>query len=382
MSVRWRHREHDACYWPYKRQKNAAFDVSSGACSARFPPCLILRRMDWSCQKPEQQGWGARRRRHRGVAQSRPAAHKKTPGQAAEASVCPMNARSCSSRTGDERGRRKTGRRLSGAGIASTGSPPSPVARCFNHAGLRLYGLRFASILKKSWTLASAAGRLSLSYKNRVVSSHLSNPALIQACRRGEQDAWNVLVAQYGRLVFSIPRRYGFPEADSEDIMQATFAALVRSLATLKDDTRLSAWLITTAHRECWRLRRRIAREERAKTLLEHPDSPPVEDAARWEQQHLVRLALERLGGRCERLLVALFQARGKPAYEDIARELGMKVGSIGPTRARCFAKMEKILREMGFEPEKAPVGCQASAVGCAGSAESRLPRTESPRET
>ncbi len=31
--------------------------------------------------------------------------------------------------------------------------------------------------------------------------------------------------------------------------------------------------------------------------------------------------------------------------------DLGTKVGSIGPTRARCFAKLEEILAEMAIPP-------------------------------
>ncbi|MCH8314606.1 MAG: sigma-70 family RNA polymerase sigma factor, partial [Planctomycetes bacterium] len=73
--------------------------------------------------------------------------------------------------------------------------------------------------------------------------------------------------------------------------------------------------------------------------------------AAQWERQQIVREALDRLGGRCQQLLTALFLAPGTLNYEAIADQLGMKVGSIGPTRARCFEKMEKILREMGLDP-------------------------------
>ena len=40
---------------------------------------------------------------------------------------------------------------------------------------------------------------------------------------------------------------------------------------------------------------------------------------------------------------------QGHPARQ-IARDLGIPTGSIGPTRARCFRKLEKILVEMGVE--------------------------------
>ena len=40
---------------------------------------------------------------------------------------------------------------------------------------------------------------------------------LVRACREGSQAAWDEMVARYGRLVYSIPRRYGLTDADADD---------------------------------------------------------------------------------------------------------------------------------------------------------------------
>ena len=45
--------------------------------------------------------------------------------------------------------------------------------------------------------------------------------------------------------------------------------------------------------------------------------------------------------------MLALFAGSDPPRYEEIAEKLGMKVGSIGPTRVRCFKKLEKILADI-----------------------------------
>jgi DNA-directed RNA polymerase specialized sigma24 family protein len=37
-------------------------------------------------------------------------------------------------------------------------------------------------------------------------------------------------------------------------------------------------------------------------------------------------------------------------AYDALAARLGMPLGSIGPTRARCFRKLEASLRTMGID--------------------------------
>lgn len=174
--------------------------------------------------------------------------------------------------------------------------------------------------------------------------------ALIDEALRGSQRAWDRLVERYGRLVYSIPRRYRMSAADADDVFQAVFLSLYRNLGRLREGQRLSAWLITTAHRECWR----VARRATASGELDpgHPadTEPTPEQILRWERQDLVRAALTRLGGPCGRLLEMLFIDPDRPSYQDIARALGMREGSIGPTRARCLSKLEAILRSMGLD--------------------------------
>jgi RNA polymerase sigma factor (sigma-70 family) len=181
---------------------------------------------------------------------------------------------------------------------------------------------------------------------------------LIDACLQGRHEAWNELVERYGRLVYSIPRRYGMSDPDCDDVFQNVFSILLQRLGSIKDRSRLSAWLITTTHRECWRLGRRSSAftSEDVDRYFSDVSAPPEEAMIRWEQQHAVRRALETLGGRCEQLLTALFLSSGDPSYERIAEDLGLKVGSIGPTRARCFRKLERILGEFGLgDPAEEP---------------------------
>lgn len=175
---------------------------------------------------------------------------------------------------------------------------------------------------------------------------------LVAGCLAGRQDAWDALVDRHARLVRSVPRRYGLGDSDADDVAQAVFLQLHRRLETLRDADRLTSWLITTAHRESWRVGR--ARPDLADHLAEtiaDVGQPDAGDAARWERSDAVRRGLAELGGRCEALLVRLFRDE-RPDYEAIARELDMPVGSIGPTRARCFSKLAPILRRLGVGPE------------------------------
>lgn len=59
---------------------------------------------------------------------------------------------------------------------------------------------------------------------------------------------------------------------------------------------------------------------------------------------------LERLDPRCRELITALFLESAQMTYEKLAKRLGVPLGSIGPTRARCFKKLETIMLKLGID--------------------------------
>ena len=188
-----------------------------------------------------------------------------------------------------------------------------------------------------------------------IEAVYTSDPALIQACLNAEKAAWDTLVERYGRLVYSIPHRYGFSADDADDVFQNVFLLAYRSLDKLKDQARLSSWLITTTHRECWRIGKRRGQHTELDAKIDDVAAPDDDQVLVWERQHLVRQGLMILGGKCEQLLSLMFLDPEKPSYATIAERLGTKIGSIGPTRARCFEKLQRILQKLGaFSEEEA----------------------------
>jgi RNA polymerase sigma factor (sigma-70 family) len=174
--------------------------------------------------------------------------------------------------------------------------------------------------------------------------------AVVAAAVAGDQAAWNELVERYGRLVFSIPHRYGLDRQTCEDIFQEVFASLVRQLPRIRRRSGLPKWLITTTHRVCRRWFGQAKRPSGAASPAVEPSAPPPELMLRLERQHLVRQALRRLGGPCRDLLTALYGNQSTSSYEDVARQLGVPIGSIGPMRGRCLAKLLEILERMERE--------------------------------
>ena len=56
--------------------------------------------------------------------------------------------------------------------------------------------------------------------------------------------------------------------------------------------------------------------------------------------ERLLRAGLTMIGEKCRRLLLALFGDGGDSSYERVSEQVGIPVGSIGPTRARCLKRL------------------------------------------
>ena len=178
---------------------------------------------------------------------------------------------------------------------------------------------------------------------------------LIQACHAGDARAWERLLDQYERLVFSIPLNYGLTADDADDVAQITFTILIQSLDSLREDTRLAPWLATVARRHTWRLLARNRREavNPYENLGEQESlDDAVDPLERWELIEWLNQGLNLLDERCRRLLLALYFDPGTPSYAQVAMRLNMPVGGIGPTRARCLEQLKRHLTEHGGFPD------------------------------
>lgn len=175
---------------------------------------------------------------------------------------------------------------------------------------------------------------------------------LVRACLDGNSAAWETLVDRYSRLVYSIPLRLGLSATDADDVFQNVFLLLYRNLGQIRDQQRVVSWIITTTYRESWRLGKQRAGAATAELDERLPDreTPPDATVLRWEREQLVRQGMATLDERCRQLLTALFLTAAPPAYDELAGQLRMPVGSIGPTRARCFKKLERALEQLGFD--------------------------------
>jgi RNA polymerase sigma factor (sigma-70 family) len=187
-----------------------------------------------------------------------------------------------------------------------------------------------------------------------------SDEQLLGACLRGDPAAWDGLVDRYAALIYSIPLKYGFREADAADVFQSMCVTLLEKLGTVREPRGLAAWIITTTSRQCLALAQRQTRERnrtadrQVPTEIEvaAPDLLPEEEVLALERQYAVRAAINQLPPKCRGVIEALFSdAHEQTSYQQLSDRLGVPMNSLGPTRARCLSRLRHLLTTAGFAP-------------------------------
>jgi RNA polymerase sigma factor (sigma-70 family) len=172
--------------------------------------------------------------------------------------------------------------------------------------------------------------------------------ALVRRAAQGDRWAWERLVDQYARLIWAMTRDFKLVESDAADVFQATWLRLLEHIDRLEQPARVGSWLAATARNEC--LRGMAARK---KVMLVHDDvtlqgvahEPEIDDGLlREERAEAVRDALSSLPWRWRRL-VEMLMADPPVPYTEISDQLGLPVGSIGPTRGRCLERLRVLLQ-------------------------------------
>jgi RNA polymerase sigma factor (sigma-70 family) len=170
---------------------------------------------------------------------------------------------------------------------------------------------------------------------------------LVTRARNGDNQAWDAIVERYAPLIWSICRRHRLGDADAQDVGQRVWLQLVDQLDRLRDPAALPGWLATTSRRECRRVLRALRGPGSASCGLDAEIL--ADDRAEMAEQELLaaerhaalREALGHLPRNCQRLVALLIEDPPVP-YAVISARLGIPVGSIGPSRARCLDKLRR----------------------------------------
>jgi RNA polymerase sigma factor (sigma-70 family) len=201
----------------------------------------------------------------------------------------------------------------------------------------------------------SQASVSALADSHRTTASEQSNGALdlvwlVRSAAAGDRSAWERLVDQYSRLLWAMTRDFKLSESDAADVVQATWLRLLEHIDRIEYPERIGSWLATTARHECLR---HLAAGKRVVLVEDDHDAfsgagghqPDVDERLLAEERaQAVREALSTLPSRSQQLLEMLM-ADPPISYTEISDQLGVPIGSIGPTRGRCLERLRLVLQ-------------------------------------
>jgi RNA polymerase sigma factor (sigma-70 family) len=128
------------------------------------------------------------------------------------------------------------------------------------------------------------------------------------------------------------------------DLEQAVWLRLLERLDNDGPPHDPERWLRRAVRSEARRCRRTTRRERPYDTEpADDRDRTPEQLALASAHRRVLRDAVRRLPGRCPSLLEALMSPEDL-TYREIAGELGISQGSLGPERSRCLGCLRRML--------------------------------------
>jgi RNA polymerase sigma factor (sigma-70 family) len=199
-----------------------------------------------------------------------------------------------------------------------------------------------------------------LTYRPTVPDEHTGLDELVARAQAGDALAWHEIVLRFDGSLRRVVRAHDLDAPTCRDMVQQTWMTAVAQLGAVRSADALGGWLRTIARRECRRMvarrRKELAQQQKFGTDSENgeleirSDEPTPEDEALVaERRALLRAAWRNIPARDRALLTLLMDEPRRP-YVEISRRTGLPVGSIGPTRARCLARLRVQLTELGLD--------------------------------
>jgi len=169
--------------------------------------------------------------------------------------------------------------------------------------------------------------------------------ALIERCRKGEDDAFAELVGRYKDLVYGLVLRLTADRSQADDLAQEVFLKIHRGLPYFRGEARLSTWVYRIVSNVCFQSR---ARPRREVPLDRGPEAAPIDpgraDAAFGHLELKDRLdkAIAQLPEQ-QRFLIAAHHLGGVE-YEALAEALDIPLGTVKTHLHRAKRRLRELL--------------------------------------
>ena len=171
---------------------------------------------------------------------------------------------------------------------------------------------------------------------------------LIEACRRGEREAFRALFDAYRDRVYSVALRFSGDSSAAMDIAQDTFVKLFDCIADFRGEASFDTWVYRLVANRCLDHRRKTRRlfpiTEGLAAVLRAPDNNLVELLKREFRGH-VTAAVDQLPPQL-RIAVVLRYTEGL-SYDQIAEVLSCSPGTVASRLHRAHKALEHRLSHL-----------------------------------
>ncbi|MCB9786885.1 MAG: sigma-70 family RNA polymerase sigma factor [Deltaproteobacteria bacterium] len=170
----------------------------------------------------------------------------------------------------------------------------------------------------------------------------------MRRCQEGDERAWAELYRTCAPLVARFVGRLVGPSGPVDDLVQAVFVEVLRSIRRFRGEARLTTWLYGVAHRVTARhirgeTRRRDERWGEARATV--AASPELTASARESLAVVERAVLEL--PEAQRSVWVMRELEGLSTAE-VAEALGVPLGTV---RSRLFAGRQHVLAALEASP-------------------------------
>jgi RNA polymerase sigma-70 factor, ECF subfamily len=183
-----------------------------------------------------------------------------------------------------------------------------------------------------------------------------SEHELVQACQRGERDAFRALFETYKDRIYSVALRFSGDEAVAMDIAQDTFLKLFSSIRLFRGDARFDTWIYRLVVNSCMdhlrRTRRLLPLADGLLATLRTP-SDSLSNLLRSEVSAKVRAAIDRLSP--DLRIVIILRYTEALSYDEIAEVLGCSPGTVASRLNRAHKQLERRLQSLVKDQKAGP---------------------------
>ena len=189
----------------------------------------------------------------------------------------------------------------------------------------------------------------------------LSDAELVRRCLAGNEDSWRFFVDRFRRPIWHISYRFTANPDDADELTQEIFMRLLTVLPRYRPSGALAAWVrrvATNAGIDFYRHRRRAPR------MVAEDHVPEARLPRRGQPDSIAERREEAV--RVRRLLASLPPDLAEPvmlrdlmdyAYPEIARRLGIPVGTVKSRIHRGRRALARRNRHLAGNPAKEAAG-------------------------